>query len=107
MTPSRVGLRTRLLAVGLLSGALALVIAQSAMAGLHQVHRSYRAGRLISQAQRAHQDVDMQHDALRADVYDALLVGRAVLTSRSEGGVQRHVDEHLNTMRTDLRRIEA
>jgi serine phosphatase RsbU (regulator of sigma subunit)/anti-sigma regulatory factor (Ser/Thr protein kinase) len=101
-----VGLRVRLLAVGLLSVALALVIAQSAMAGLSQVHKSYRAVGLISQAQRAHQDADMMHDALRADVYDALLVGRNVRTGRGVDDVQGHVDLHLKQMRADLRRID-
>lgn len=106
MKPGRIGLRTRLLAVGLLSVALALVIAQSALAGLDQVHRSYRAVGLISQAQRAHQDADMMHDALRADVYDALLVGRGVRTGRVVDDVQGHVGLHLQQMRTDLRRID-
>lgn len=107
MRRPRVGLRVRLLAVGLLSVALALVIAQSAMAGLSQVHDSYRAVSLISRAQRAHQDADMMHDALRADVYDALLVGRDVRTGRSVNDVQRHVRQHLRQMRADLRRIDA
>jgi serine phosphatase RsbU (regulator of sigma subunit)/anti-sigma regulatory factor (Ser/Thr protein kinase) len=106
MRRTRIGLRARLLAVGLLSVALALVIAQSAMAGLNQVHRSYRAVSLISQAQRAHQDADMMHDALRADVYNALLVSRGVRTER-RGDVRRDIARHVRTMRKDLRKIEA
>jgi serine phosphatase RsbU (regulator of sigma subunit)/anti-sigma regulatory factor (Ser/Thr protein kinase) len=106
MRRPRVGLRARLLAVGLLSVLLAMVIAQSALAGLSQVHESYRAVGLISRAQRAHQDADMMHDALRADVYDALLVGRNVRTGRVVDDVQGHVDLHLRQMRADLRRID-
>jgi serine phosphatase RsbU (regulator of sigma subunit)/anti-sigma regulatory factor (Ser/Thr protein kinase) len=107
MSRPRVGLRARLLAVGLLSVLLAMVIAQSALAGLDQVHESYRAVSLISRAQRAHQDADMMHDALRADVYDALLVGRGVRAGGRAADAQRHANQHLRQMRTDLRRINA
>ncbi len=107
MNRPRVGLRARLLAVGLLSVLLAMVIAQSALAGLNQVHESYRAVSLISRAQRAHQDADMMHDALRADVYDALLVGRGVRAGGRATDAERHAAQHLRQMRTDLRRIDA
>ncbi len=102
----RLGLRQQLLAIGLLGVLMALVIAQSALVGLRQVHRSDRALSLISQAQRAHQDADMMHDALRADVYNALLVSRGFrpgLRSEAESDIQRHIA----TMRADLRRIDS
>jgi serine phosphatase RsbU (regulator of sigma subunit)/anti-sigma regulatory factor (Ser/Thr protein kinase) len=100
----RVGLRARLLGIGLLSVLLALVIAQSALAGLGQVHRSYHAVSLISQAQRAHQDADMMHDALRADVYNAVLVSRGVRTERRDD-LRRDIKRHVATMHADLRAI--
>jgi serine phosphatase RsbU (regulator of sigma subunit)/anti-sigma regulatory factor (Ser/Thr protein kinase) len=104
VTGLRFDLRLRMLAIGCLGILMALVIAQSALAGLEQVHRSDRAVNLISLAQREHQDADMMHDALRADVYNALLVGRGV---RSESGTEvlAELHEHMATMRADLEGI--
>jgi serine phosphatase RsbU (regulator of sigma subunit) len=47
---------------------LILVVAQSALAGLSRVGAEDRKAAALSHAARAHQDADMAHDALHADV---------------------------------------
>jgi len=68
----RLTLRKRLVAIGAAGIILTLVVMQSALSGLGTVNREHRTLDLIRQAQRYHQDADMQHDALHADVYRAL-----------------------------------
>jgi diguanylate cyclase (GGDEF)-like protein len=78
--------------------ALTLVVVQSAFAGLHEVARSDSALVLISRSQRLHQDADMMHDALRADVFDAALGGAADTSDRTHTAVEAHSRE----LRRDL-----
>lgn len=100
------GLPQRLLAVGVLGILLLVVVIDSAVAGLGRVHRSYQAVDRISQAQRFQQDADMQHDALHADVYNALLVGGGSRPERA-AGVLRELDGHLALFRRDLAEVWA
>ena len=69
-------LAARLSAVGLLGVALAAAVLWSALAGFGNVQESVGAARLISEAQRYHQDADMAHDALHADVLEVLRATR-------------------------------
>lgn len=69
-------LAARLSAVGLLGVALAAAVLWSALAGFGNVRESAQAARLISEAQRHHQDADMAHDALHADVLEVLRATR-------------------------------
>ena len=70
----RLTLRQRLIAVGAAGIVLTLVVMQSALAGLGTVNREHSTVDQIRQAQRLHQDADMQHDSLHTQVYEALAV---------------------------------
>ena len=81
----RLTLRKQLVAIGAAGIILTLVVVQSALWGLGTVNREHRTLDLIRQAQQYHQDADMQHDALHADVYRALATsGGQVALSRQE-----------------------
>jgi serine phosphatase RsbU (regulator of sigma subunit)/anti-sigma regulatory factor (Ser/Thr protein kinase) len=101
---TRLPLRRGLLATGLLGALMTLVVAQLALSGLQQVHRSNQAVTRIISAERDQQDADMMHDALRADVYRALLVGRGVLSNASPD-VNTETSAHVATMLVDLHKI--
>ena len=58
-------------AIGIL---LTSVVIQSGLVGLRAVDHDRHTVDRIRQAERLHQDADMQHDALRSDVYNAVLV---------------------------------
>lgn len=100
------GLRLQLLSIGLLGVLMALVITESALVGLRKVHRSDDAVNLIRNAQGAYEHSDLMHDALRADVYNALLVSRGVGTEQP-ADVRRDMSSHIATMGSDVREIAA
>src|SRR3954470_1814264 len=64
-----------LLPLGALSALLTLIAAGSAVLALSQTVRTGHELGALSQAQRYHQDADMMHDALRADVAVAQRLG--------------------------------
>src|SRR4051812_20904952 len=66
--------RGRLAAVGLLGALLGLIVLWTAVTQFSNVHRSDRRAAQLSRAQRYQQDADQAHDALHADVLDALRV---------------------------------
>jgi serine phosphatase RsbU (regulator of sigma subunit)/anti-sigma regulatory factor (Ser/Thr protein kinase) len=101
---TRIPLGRGLLAAGLLGALMTLFVAQLALSGLAQVHRSNQAVTRIISAERDQQDADMMHDALRADVFRALLVGRGV-RSQSTPGVDAETSGHVATMLVDLHKI--
>src|SRR4051794_31101403 len=92
-------LRSRLFAVGLLGALLGLIVLWTAVTQFSNVHRSDRRAAQLSLARRYFQDADQAHDAIHADVLDALLVAgqpaasraRAVLNSDAEV-FQRNLD---------------
>lgn len=101
---SRFPLGRGLLATGLLGALMTLFVAQLALSGLQQVHRSNLAVTRIISAERDQQDADMMHDALRADVYRALLVGRGT-RSQPTPDVDTETSAHVAAMLDDLHKI--
>jgi len=101
---SRFPLGRGLLATGLLGALMTLFVAQLALSGLQQVHRSNLAVTRIISTERDQQDADMMHDALRADVYRALLVGRGT-RSQPTPDVDAETSAHVATMLDDLHKI--
>ncbi len=104
MIESRLPLRHRLLAVGVLGILMTLVVAQSALTGLQRVHRSNQAVTRIISAERDQQDADMMHDALRADVFRALNVGLGAPGLQTPG-VMEETRAHVATLLADLNNI--
>ena len=97
--------RRRLLALGALGVVLTFVVAASALECLVEVEATNRELVTVSLAQRYHQDADMMHDALRADVT------RAVFDHSPSDGVRRpdpaavrdELRRHASRLRADLR----
>src|SRR4051794_9782664 len=77
---------------------LILVVVQSALAGLGRVAEEDRKVAALSRASRAHQDADMAHDALRADV-DRLLTGApASSTAESRAAVEQDLAQYRTSL---------
>ncbi|HYH80524.1 MAG TPA: methyl-accepting chemotaxis protein [Longimicrobium sp.] len=89
-------IRTRLLAFGALGVALVLVVGVAGFAGLGKVGGAIGELTANTTRLRLQGDVDMMHDAIRADVYGALLSADRVATARAE------FDEHVQLMRRAL-----
>jgi len=106
VTRRRVTLRQRLLAFGIIGTVLTGIVVQSAISGLGQVEQANRAVARISAAQGYFQDGDMMHDALRADVYAAILV-KSNLDPEAASEVQDELRAHVNEFRLDLKRERA
>ncbi len=70
--PGRSAVRHRLVALGVLGVVLTFAVAFAALSCLAEVQAVNRELVTVNQAQRYHQDADMMHDALRADVAMAL-----------------------------------
>ena len=102
----RLTLRQRLVAVGGAGIILTLVVMQSALSGLGAVNHDHRTVDRIRQAQRLHQDADMQHDALRADVYNTLLAN-AGLSADSSAKAFGEFSVHADQFEQDLAGIQA
>src|SRR4051794_6267303 len=66
--------RNRLFVFGLFGVVLGLIVLWSAVTSFGHVHRSDRKADQLSLAQRYHQDADQAHDALHADVLNAVRV---------------------------------
>ena len=96
-------IRARLLAFGLMGVLLVLVVGAAGFVGIRKVSGALRETAATTTRVRLQGDVDMMHDALRADVYGALVAAeRGGAVSRAD------FDEHARTMRTALtREIEA
>jgi serine phosphatase RsbU (regulator of sigma subunit) len=90
-------LAVRLCAVGLVGALLAAAVLWSALLSFDSVRESAEAAKLISQAQRYHQDADMAHDALHADVLE-------VLRATEE---ERDPSEALEVLRADVADFRA
>ncbi len=72
------GVRTRrqMALIGLAGIVFELVVMQAALGALHRVEGSFGDLQRISRAEQSFQDADQTHDALHADVLQALLEGR-------------------------------
>jgi len=91
----------QLLAFGALGALLTLFVAAAAVFTLSGTVRTGHELGQLSQAQRLHQDADMMHDALRADVANAQAAGRGSPT-QSKAQILRASQDHATEFRSDL-----
>src|SRR3954453_4141119 len=95
-----------LLALGALSAVLTLGAGGSAVLALRETVRTGHELAQYSRALRWHQDADMAHDALHADVTRAReLGGRASEADKAQ--LQSQTDEDAATMRGDLEKLRT
>jgi hypothetical protein len=80
---------------------LILVVAQSALDGLSHIGRQDQAVASLSRLVRAHQNADMEHDALHADVIELLTGGASAPTTQSRADVLQEAARY----RVDLQRL--
>jgi serine phosphatase RsbU (regulator of sigma subunit) len=100
----RLPARRRLALLALLGVVLTLSVASAAMVCLNQLGSINDRMAEINRAGRYHQDADMMHDALRADVVRAQQAVAGVPGVRARG-VARETLEHTRQFRTDMRRL--
>jgi serine phosphatase RsbU (regulator of sigma subunit) len=96
--------RHRLVCLGLLGMLLTVLVTGTALASLAVLQEANRELEQVSRAQRLHQDADMMHDALRADV------ARAQQTAMGQPGLEARVvraetEAHAAQFRDDLRQL--
>jgi serine phosphatase RsbU (regulator of sigma subunit) len=90
------GIRPILLAVvGVL---LILVVVQSALAGLGRVGEEDRTVAALSHAARAHQDADMAHDALHADLSRLLTLAPDSSVAQSRAAVEQDLTQYRRSL---------
>lgn len=99
---SRSPVRKGLLLLGALGVLMTLSVSGAAIVCLVEVSEINRELAQINRAQRFHQNADMMHDALRADVARAELAGSAG-QGVSAGVVRRETTRHAAQFRSDLR----
>ena len=102
----RLPLARRLLGFGVFGVVLLIFVVGAGLRGLQSLEATNRAVQEISLAQRFQQDGDMQHDALRADVFDAILIGQG-LPGDTSTQVLLDTNRHATLFRSDLLRISA
>jgi serine phosphatase RsbU (regulator of sigma subunit) len=103
---SRLPMRERLRLLGLLGVLLTLLVAGTALVSLADVGASNRELGEVTRAQRFHQDADMMHDALRADVARAQQAGFG-LDDVDPAAVRRETGAHVQQFRGDLSQLAA
>jgi serine phosphatase RsbU (regulator of sigma subunit)/anti-sigma regulatory factor (Ser/Thr protein kinase) len=99
-------LRYRLVAVGLVGLGLTLFVLQSAVSSFSAESRARASASRIGWAERYHQDADQAHDALHADVLDALRVGRAGDRTRDSDALAV-LESDSTVFRTNLNKVAA
>jgi serine phosphatase RsbU (regulator of sigma subunit)/anti-sigma regulatory factor (Ser/Thr protein kinase) len=99
--------RRKMLLFGFVGVLLNLVVVQAAMAGLGRVNRANEGVSQIARAQRFHQDADMMHDALRADVATALLVSAGDPGGATKAQVLADTRVDAAEFRSDIRASSA
>jgi serine phosphatase RsbU (regulator of sigma subunit) len=93
--------RQRLLLLGLVGVLMTLTVAAAALVCLAEVSAINRELVQVNRAQRYHQDADMMHDALHADVARAELAGLG-RPGISAAEVRRQTARHAASFRDDL-----
>ena len=68
-------IRTQLIVLGVTGVALVLIVGALSIYGKRQVGVALEANAILTSALRNHSEADMMHDALRGDVYEAVLAG--------------------------------
>ena len=101
---SRMPVRRRLALLALLGVALTLSVASAALVCLSQLGSINAQMAEVNRAQRFHQDADMMHDALRADVVRAQQAMTGFTGVRALD-VLSETDEHTGQFRQDLRAL--
>jgi len=96
----------QLLAFGLLGALLTLFVAASAVYTLSGTVATGRVLGELSRAQRLHQDADMMHDALRADVANAQQAVRPGSTTDPQEAL-RSAKSHAAQFRRDLNELRT
>jgi serine phosphatase RsbU (regulator of sigma subunit) len=99
-------MRRRLLLLGLLGVLMTLVVAGAALVSLRDVGAINRELALVTRALYFHQDADMMHDALRADVARAHLAGHGH-PGYDASAIRRATKRHADRFRGDVAAIEA
>ncbi len=99
-------MRKRLLLLGLLGILMTLVVAGAAVVSLRDVSAVNRELALVTRVMYFHQDADMMHDALRADVARAQLAGLGH-AGYPASEIRREARRHATRLRRDLRAIDA
>jgi signal transduction histidine kinase len=102
---SRLTLRIRVILIAVVGALFLGVAAQSALASLGNLGRKDEEITEILNAQRYQQDADMMHDALRADVLNALLAGTDGPEDRAI--VRLQLDSHIAEFQRDLTAIQS
>jgi serine phosphatase RsbU (regulator of sigma subunit) len=87
--------------VGVLGALLIVAVAAASALGLRSIVGADHRLSQVSRAQRYHQDADMMHDALRADVFRAQQAARAHPIVRP-GEVLAEVERHADRFRRDI-----
>jgi serine phosphatase RsbU (regulator of sigma subunit) len=97
----------KLLVFGALGALLTLFVAVAAVFSVTGTVRTGHQLRELSIAQRYHQDADMMHDALRADVVSAQQVGRGSSPTLSSADVLRSTQAHARQLDRDLNELRT
>ena len=97
--------RRQMALIGITGVVLELVVVHTTLSGLQRVDSAYADVGRIALTQQYFQDADQAHDALHADVLQALLEGRngAALPVDLNGGLKRDAD----SFRANLRQVDA
>jgi serine phosphatase RsbU (regulator of sigma subunit) len=98
--------RQRLLLLGVVGVLMTVTVAAAALVCLAEVSAINRELVQVNRAQRYHQDADMMHDALHADVARAELAGLGRPVT-SVAAVRRQTARHAEIFRADLHAAEA
>jgi len=101
---SRMPARRRLALLAVLGAVLTLSVASAAMVCLSQLGSLNDQLAVVNRAQRYHQDADMMHDALRADVLRAQQAMADVPGDRA-AEVARETDQNTRQFRSDLHQL--
>ena len=97
MNPS---IRSQLLRFSLLSSALAVVVGGAGFLAARRLHTGEESLLVNVQAIQNHMQGDMMHDALRGDVYYAMLCASENRNNADE--IQRDIQEHASSFRESL-----
>ena len=99
--------RGKLTAVAVVGLLFTLAISGSALVGFKRMTASHAASVVLSDAQRLFQDGDMMHDALRADVYRALLAAATDAPAADRSAIAADTTGHATRFRSDIATLAA
>ena len=97
--------RAKLVAFALVGAMLTLAVGGAGLFGVRQMQAAATLTSRIGVAQRYHQDADQQHDALRHDLFGAVLIGKGVAFEPA-ADTRVNLAEHAAQYREDLRLLD-